>query len=408
MDTISKCVDTNIPKLLKILNIEDEVNKFNNFDNYGNDMNHDTNDNKPSRSNIFGNTDNMINYRIVALLKNEKKETEIINDIDFNDGEMIDPLDTSVCIKEIHFSKTVIFESKTRPVKIPYITYDGTIKAMIFKKEDVRQDQIAINIIKYIRYILEEKGINIDIVTYQILPFSKDYGLIEMATNCNTVENIQKTSGNIYKYLMKNNGGKVIDETIMDTFISTAAAYCVITYILGVGDRHLGNIMMTNDGKLFNIDFGYIFGRDPKTRLIESGIRFTDGMINFIGGRDGENYKKLERQCLEIFFICRKEVVIIWRLLSMLTNIPGSNVTQEIINNFIQSRFLPNESENEAQKYFINMLEKSESFSQTLSDAFHTCGSETPKTVEEIKKTLMCNVGYLGDKIHSFIFSGSN
>jgi phosphatidylinositol 3-kinase len=68
---------------------------------------------------------------------------------------------------------------------------------------------------------------------------------------------------------------------VLDTYIRSCAGYSVITYVLGVGDRHLDNLLLKPTGEFFHVDFGFCFGRDPKP--FRPPMRITQEMVNAMG-----------------------------------------------------------------------------------------------------------------------------
>lgn len=84
----------------------------------------------------------------------------------------------------------------------------------------------------------------------------------------------------------------------------------VITYVLGVGDRHYDNILISKNGKMFHIDFGYILGRDPKP--FQPIVKWTKDMADGMGGRlkpdgkENDEYVDFKNYCSSAFLLLRK------------------------------------------------------------------------------------------------------
>ena len=87
-----------------------------------------------------------------------------------------------------------------------------------------------------------------------------------------------------------------MQKTIMENYVFSCAGYCSITYFFGIGDRHLENLLISTDGKMFHIDFGFILGRDPKP--YPPPIKIRKEMIEAMGGTESENFKVFKSKSL--------------------------------------------------------------------------------------------------------------
>jgi phosphatidylinositol kinase/protein kinase (PI-3 family) len=176
------------------------------------------------------------------------------------------------------------------------------------------------------------------------------------------------------------NAPYLIRRDVMDTYVKSCAGYSVITYILGVGDRHLDNLLLHQSGSFFHCDYSFILGSDPKKYL---PMRMTEDMVNGMGGRSSDNYAKfLSLTCAAFLALRRPETVRI--LLSMVrltecSNLPDMTENQSIDQAILglRDRLRLDLREDEAVAFMENLIEESLNSKLWLAvDAIHSLGKK--------------------------------
>jgi len=207
-------------------------------------------------------------------------------------------------------------QSATRPIFIPF---DENENCILYKNENVRNDYFVTNLIKIFNNILkEETDLEINILTYDVLPTSENDGFIQIVNNAETIYKINGELGfTILNYILEKNVNESV-HSIKIKFAKSVAAYCVISYLLVFGDRHLENIMITNDGQLFHIDFGCILGSEPK--IFSPDIKLTAQMLEVLGGFSSSYYKKFKKYCNLIYKVLRSHFGLIFEYIKLLTD----------------------------------------------------------------------------------------
>uniref|UniRef100_A0A3Q2H7X1 Phosphatidylinositol 3-kinase catalytic subunit type 3 n=1 Tax=Equus caballus TaxID=9796 RepID=A0A3Q2H7X1_HORSE len=260
------------------------------------------------------------NERLQALLGDNEK-------MNLADVELIPlPLEPQVKIRGIIPETATLFKSALMPAQLFFKTEDGGKYPVIFKHgDDLRQDQLILQIISLMDKLLRKENLDLKLTPYKVLATSTKHGFMQFIQSVPVAE-VLDTEGSIQnffrKYAPSENGPNGISAEVMDTYVKSCAGYCVITYILGVGDRHLDNLLLTKTGKLFHIDFGYILGRDPKP--LPPPMKLNKEMVEGMGGTQSEQYQEFRKQCYTAFLHLRRYSNLILNLFSLMVdaNIP--------------------------------------------------------------------------------------
>jgi len=264
---------------------------------------------------------------------------------------------------------------------------------VIFKSgDDLRQDILTLQLLKIMDNIWLNENLDMRLKPYKCLATgvnddNEGVGMIEVVLHSDTTSGIQLKYGGgamgalrldpLDLFLRAHNKGQQYEKAV-ENFIHSCAGYCVATFVLGIGDRHNGNIMVTRDGHLFHIDFGHFLGNFKKKfgfNRERSAFVFTPEMAYVMGGekyKKSLQFKNFKELCCRAFNALRKHACLLENLfvLMVAAGMPELMVADDI--GYLKDKLLLNLSDKDAEKAFKDEIKKSlETMWRRIDNAIH-------------------------------------
>ena len=177
--------------------------------------------------------------------------------------------------------------------------------------DDLRQELLAMQLIKYFNKIFKKENIQLTLHPYEILITSSSSGLLEFLQNTSSIDGIKKKMVTKSKslYLFYKQYFKGHFEEAQENFTRSLAAYSLICYYLQIKDRHNGNIMIDMYGNVIHIDFGFILGISPGGINFENApFKLTKEFVEIMGGVDSLYFRMFKDLMIKGMIICKKYV----------------------------------------------------------------------------------------------------
>lgn len=220
----------------------------------------------------------------------------------------------------------------------------------------ILKTQLHIHI--FVRRLLKKEHLDLKITEYRVLPTAVDDGLIQFVPRASPLSCILRDHGSILQYLQTHAkaSNTELESYVMMNYIRSCAGYTVFTHILGIGDRHNDNIMVTTEGRLFHIDFGYFLGRDPKFNVAPLFVNRT--LVDAMGGPDSDGYRHFVQLACEAFNILRKSAGLLLSVIHVMANsaIPDIRSDPETAMLKVQEKMWLNLSDEDAANAFESSL----------------------------------------------------
>jgi phosphatidylinositol-4,5-bisphosphate 3-kinase len=298
------------------------------------------------------------------------------------------PLSPRMEVRCIIPDKCKVMDSAKMPLWLVFENADptGAPVYIIFKAgDDLRQDLLTLQILRVTDQLWKRNGLDLHLQPYGCVCLGDNMGMIEVVLNADTIANITSSRGGasaafsadpLTVWLKKyNNENPKKWETCVNNFVYSCAGYCTATYVLGIGDRHNDNIMLTKKGDLFHIDFGHFLGHFKTFAGIKretTPFVFTPMYAHVMNGTESEEFKLYTDLACRAYQLMRENGHMFMTLFTLMlaTGIPELTSVEDI--KWLRNCLVLDKDEEEARTHFVDQIKMSlGNMRARINDAVH-------------------------------------
>ncbi|XP_072136323.1 phosphatidylinositol 4,5-bisphosphate 3-kinase catalytic subunit gamma isoform-like [Mobula birostris] len=299
----------------------------------------------------------------------------------------VTPYDPHIRAGHILVERCRVLASKQKPLWLEFSRADPEAPAqppvvIIFKHgDDLRQDMLILQTLVIMDSIWQENALDLNLIPYGCIATGHNMGMIEAVGDAATIAAVQRMKGGnsgafkndaLHDWLRDKLPVEEDYHRAMETFVTSCAGYCVATYVLGIGDRHNDNVMITGKGNLFHVDFGHILGnrkrilgvnRERVPFVLTPDFLYVMGRVN---RRPSLYFQRFKETCLQAYLSLRAHSQLLINLFSLmlLTGIPELSCTRDIA--YLREALAVGSGEQEARQHFLNQISVCENLGWTV------------------------------------------
>lgn len=213
---------------------------------------------------------------------------------------------------------------------------------LIFKAgDDVRRDELVIAVIRVMDTLLKTAyRRDVGLETYSVFATGPSEGFIQCVDDAQTLARVISQHGTLLRYFASLHPDSQdaaagmqatsVDTRLLGRFVTSSAAWCAATYVLGITDRHANNIMIRTDGAVFHIDFSNILGEERNAAYDDTDVPLDPFSVRLLGDENSPEARDFMDQAVELFAILRMHASLLHAMLCVAPHLDPERIVAEL------------------------------------------------------------------------------